>query len=155
MVIAMPQSLAKILVHGVFSTKERRLFMSDAHLRTDLHAYLGGTLATLNCQPLIVGGVEDHVHFLCALSRTITVAEMMKEVKRVSNLWIKMQHPALSAFEWQNGYGAFSIGQSQEATLRQYIANQESHHRKMTFQDEFRKMLKKYGIDFDERYVWD
>ncbi len=151
----MPQSLAKILIHGVFSTKDRRPFLSDVKLRSDLHAYMGGALATLNCQPLIVGGVEDHVHFLCVLSRTITVAEMFKETKRVSTLWLKTQHASLAGFNWQNGYGGFSIGESQVEPLRTYIANQEAHHKKMTYQDEFRRLLTKYGIDFDERYVWD
>src|SRR5271168_4882265 len=99
----MPQSLAKILVHAVFSTKERRPFLRDAALRVELHHYLGGILANLDCQPIIAGGVEDHVHLLCALSRTINVAEMIKEVKRGSSLWIKTRSNDLHDFAWQNG----------------------------------------------------
>ncbi len=103
------QSLAKILVHTVFSTKERRPFLRDQALRDQMHRYLGGILVHLECQPVIVGGVEDHVHFLCALSRTSHAAAMVKEVKRGSSLWIKTMAPGLHDFAWQNGYGIFSI----------------------------------------------
>jgi putative transposase len=98
-----PQSLAKILIHVVFSTKDRTPFLRDQPLRAELHRYLGGILTNLDCQPLIVGGVEDHVHLLCALSRTRTTAEMIKETKRASSLWIKTKDPSLRDFSWQNG----------------------------------------------------
>ena len=98
----MPQSLAKILVHTVFSTKERRPFLRDKALREELHRYLGGILSNLGCQPIIAGGVEDHVHLLCALSRTCEPAEMVKEAKRGSSLWLKTRGPDLQAFAWQN-----------------------------------------------------
>jgi putative transposase len=94
----MPQSLAKILVHTVFSTKERRPFLHDKILREELHRYLGGILTHLDCQPIIVGGVEDHVHILCALSRTCEAAEMVKEAKRGSSLWIKNQRRGFAGF---------------------------------------------------------
>jgi putative transposase len=151
----MPQSLAKILVHTVFSTKDRRPFLRDKSLRDELHRYIGGILANLDCQPIIIGGVEDHVHLLCALSRTCDAAEMVKEVKRGSSLWIKTKSPDLQDFAWQNGYGIFSIGFSQIDAVKEYIAGQEKHHRKISFQDEFRQLLKRYEIEFDERYVWD
>ncbi len=151
----MPQSLAKILVHTVFSTKERRPFLRDVTLRDQLHHYVGGILKHLDCQPVIVGGVEDHVHLLAALSRTIQAAEMVKELKRSSSLWIKEQSPSLRDFAWQNGYGVFSIGFSQIEEVRDYIASQEAHHQKLNFQDEFRLFLKRYQVPFDERYVWD
>ncbi len=151
----MSQSLAKILVHTVFSTKERCPFLRDKNLREELHHYIGGILNQLECQPIIVGGVEDHVHFLCALSRTHTAADMVKEVKRGSSLWLKSKVPDLHNFAWQNGYGIFSIGFSQIETVRDYIAGQEEHHRKVSFQDELRTLLKRYEIEFDERYVWD
>ncbi|MGD0816380.1 MAG: transposase [Verrucomicrobiota bacterium] len=151
----MSQSLAKILVHTVFSTKERRPFLRDKILRDELHCYLGGILTNLDCQPMIAGGVDDHVHLLCALSRTCEAAAMVKEVKRGSSLWIKTKGPDLQDFAWQNGYGIFSIGFSQIAPVRSYIAGQEEHHRKVSFQDEFRLLLKRYEIEFDERYVWD
>ena len=152
---AMPQSLAKIIVHTVFSTKDRRPFLRDKALREELHRYLGGILTNLDCQPLIIGGVEDHVHILSTLSRTGTAAEMVKEVKRGSSLWLKTKNPDLQDFAWQSGYGIFSLGHSQVEAVQKYIAGQEEHHRKVSFQDEFREFLKRYEIEFDERYVWD
>ena len=151
----MAQSLAKILLHTVFSTKERRAFLQDKPLRDELHRYLGGILTNLDCQPIIIGGVEDHVHLLFAHSRTATVADVVKELKRSSSVWLKAKAPALGDFAWQNGYGVFSIGQSQADDVRAYIAGQEEHHRKISFQDEFRRLLQRYEIEFDERYVWD
>ena len=149
----MAQSLGKILVHTVFSTKERRPFLRDRKLREGLHRYIGSVIAQLDCQPLIVGGVEDHVHILSTLSRTCDAAKMVKEAKRISTAWLKEQ--GLGDFAWQSGYGIFSIGVSQSAAARRYIAGQEEHHRKISFQDEFRKLLRRYEIEFDERYVWD
>jgi putative transposase len=151
----MPQSLAKILVHAVFSTKDRHPFLRESAVREELHRYIGGVLAQLDCQPVIVGGVEDHVHFLCALSRTCEAAAMIKEAKRGSSLWLKTRAPKLDDFGWQNGYGIFSVGFSQTEAVRKYIGNQAEHHRKTSFQDEFRQLLRRYEIAFDERYVWD
>lgn len=142
-------------MHVVFSTKDRRPFLRDQSLRHELHNYIGGILTNLDCQPIIVGGVEDHVHFLCAMSRTHNAAEIIKEVKRGSSLWIKTKDATLRDFSWQSGYGIFSIGFSQIEPLKKYIARQEEHHRKISFQDEFRQLLKRYQIEFDERYVWD
>ena len=149
----MPQSLGKILVHTVFSTKDRRPFLRDRQVRDELHHYFGGILANLDCQPIISGGTEDHVHILSALSRTCEAANMVKETKRVSTAWLK--ECGLGDFAWQTGYGIFSIGVSQIETVRRYIARQPEHHRKISFQDEFRKLLRRYEIAFDERYVWD
>ena len=151
----MSQSLAKILVHTVFSTKERAPFFRDKNLRNELQRYLGGILNNLDCLPIIVGGAEDHVHILSTLSRTCNAAEMVKESKRGSSVWLKTKSPALQSFAWQNGYGMFSIGFSQIEAVRNYIAGQEEHHRKISFQDEFRQLLRRYDIEFDERYVWD
>jgi putative transposase len=151
----MAQSLAKILLHLVFSTKDRRPLLEDSALRDELHRYLGGILTNLECQPLIIGGVEDHVHLLFAHNRTSTVADVVKELKRGSSVWLKTKSPMFADFAWQNGYGVFSIGQSQVEDVRTYIANQEEHHRKTSFQDEFRRLLQRYEVDFDERYVWD
>ena len=151
----MPQSLAKVLIHVVFSTKERSPFLRDTFVRSELHRYMGGVLNQLDCQSLVVGGVEDHVHALACLSRTRTLAEVVKELKRSSSLWIKEKEPALVNFAWQNGYGVFSIGYSQIAAARSYIGEQEAHHRKLSFQDEFRQFLQRYEIVYDERYVWD
>jgi REP element-mobilizing transposase RayT len=151
----MAQSLSKILAHTVFSTKDRRRFLREESLRDELHRYLGGILVKLGCQPVIVGGVEDHVHMLSTLSRTCQVAEMVKEAKRGSSLWLKTKKPDLHDFAWQNGYGAFSIGFSQIGAARKYIAGQEAHHRRVSFQDEYRDFLRRYDVEFDERYVWD
>jgi putative transposase len=151
----MSQSLAKVLVHTVFSTKHRQPFLNDAALRSEMHHYIGGILGNLECQPIIVGGVEDHVHFLCALARACDAAMMVKEVKRGSSLWIKTKGLAFSDFHWQNGYGIFSIGFSQIGAVKEYIENQAEHHRTMTFQDEYRELLRRYEIEYDERYAWD
>src|SRR5262249_12000989 len=112
-------------------------------------------LSNLGCQPIIVGGVEDHVHLLSALARTCTPAEMAKEVKRGSSLWVKSKSPRLEEFSWQNGYGMFSIEFSQIADVKKYIQGQEENHHRISFQDEFRMLLRRYEIEFDERYVWD
>jgi putative transposase len=155
MLAAMPQSLARILVPTVFSTKERRPWLREAALRQELHGYLGGILKHLDCQPIIVSGVEDPVHLLAGLARTCTAAERVKEVKRGSSLWAKQRDVRLREFGWQNGYGMFSIGASQTEDVRSYIAEQEQHHRQLSFQDEFRLLLKRYELAYDERYVWD
>jgi len=152
----MPQSLSAVYLHGVFSTKERRLFLRDVATRTELHAYLGGASRQLDCPPLIVGGVEDHVHILARFGRTITQADWIKEIKRVSSGWLKERDPASCRdFAWQAGYGVFSVSASRLDAVREYIVTQEEHHRKSTFQDEFRALLRKHGVEWDERYVWD
>jgi REP element-mobilizing transposase RayT len=151
----MSQSLAKILVHTVFSTKDRRPFLQDRALGDEMHAYLGGILSKLGCQPIIVGGVEDHVHLLCALARTCNPADLVKEVKRGSSLWIKTKAANMQEFSWQNGYGMFSIGFSQIPVVKEYIATQAEHHRRISFQDEFREILRRYEVEYDEGYVWD
>lgn len=104
---------------------------------------------------MIVGGIADHVHLLVALSRTRTAADLVKEIKRGSTTWLKTQRPDLAEFAWQTGYGIFSIGASQVPTVRRYIVNQEAHHRSMSYQDEFRQLLARYRVPFDEHYVWD
>ena len=125
--------------------------LRDLPLREELHHYLGGILANLDCQPIIVGGVEDHVHLLSALSRTCEPAAMVKEVKRGSSLWLKTKSRDLQDFAWQKGYGIFSLGFSQIESVREYIAGQEEHHCKVSFQDKFRQLLRRYEIEFDER----
>ena len=150
----MPQSLSAVYIHLVFSTKHRQPFLRDKSLREDLHAFLGGTSKTLECPPLIVGGVEDHVHLLARFGRTITQADWVKELKRVSNLWLK-EEGGIAGFAWQAGYSDFSVSQSKLEQVRRYIANQEKHHRKRSFQDEVRALLTRHRIEWDERYVWD
>jgi REP element-mobilizing transposase RayT len=151
----MPQSLSRIYLHLVFSTKNRTPYLKDKALRGKLHAYLAGTCHNLESPSLLVGGVEDHVHILCRFSKNLSVAQLVRELKRESSKWIKTLSPDLRSFHWQQGYGAFSISPSHVEILKKYIANQEEHHRRVPFQDEFRRLLKKYGIEYDERYVWD
>jgi REP element-mobilizing transposase RayT len=151
----MPQSLSAVYIHLVFSTKERRPFLRDKAIREKLHAELGGVSKTLDCPPLLIGGVEDHVHMLCRFGRTLTQAEWVKEIKRVSNAWLKKQGREYADFEWQGGYSAFSVSKSNIGQVQKYIANQEEHHRKLSFQDELLALLRKHGVEFDERYLWD
>jgi REP-associated tyrosine transposase len=149
----MPQSLSAVYIHLVFSTKERRPFLRDERIRGLLHPYLGKISKQLGCAPIITGGVEDHVHLLARFGRTITQAEWVKELKRVSNLWLKGQH-SIRDFEWQGGYADFSVSASNLERVKQYIANQQQHHRKMNFQDELRTLLRCHEIEWDERYIW-
>jgi len=151
----MPQSLSAVYIHLVFSTKDRRPFLRDKATREALHAQLGGISKRLDCPPLLVGGVEDHVHLLARFSRTITQADWVKELKRVSNSWLKDHGGDLADFAWQGGYSDFSVSQSNVERVKKYIANQEHHHRKRGFQDELRELLRKHDLEWDERYVWD
>jgi putative transposase len=151
----MAQSLARLWTHLIFSTKNRFPFLTDKVLRAEMHAYLAEMLRTHGCETLIVGGVEDHAHSLFALSRTLTIANVVKEVKRTSSGWIKESSRLLSKFRWQGGYAAFSVSQSNLDEVFRYIANQEEHHKRVTFQDEYRAFLNAYGVEYDERYVWD
>ncbi len=151
----MPQSLANVLLHIVFSTKNRQPFLREAHSREVTKAYLIGMLANLDCPSLIVEAVEDHIHILCNLSRTITIARLVQEIKVSSSARTKEEGGVAAQFAWQNGYGAFSVSQSNKEQVQRYIANQEEHHRRRTFQDELRELLRRHEIAFDERYVWD
>ena len=150
----MPQSLSAVYTHLIFSTKERYPYLTDEHIQRDLHAYLGEISKRLECPPIRVGGVEDHVHLLARFGRTITQAEWIKELKRVSNGWLKTE-AGLRHFQWQAGYADFSVSASQLETVKRYIENQKEHHRQMSYQDEVRKFLKKYSLEWDERYIWD
>lgn len=149
----MPQSLSAVYIHLVFSTKHRHPFLRDESLRKDLHSFLGGTSKKLDCPPLLVGGVADHVHLLVRFGRSITQAEWVKELKRVSNLWLK-EKGGQDNFEWQGGYADFSVSQSTLEQVKRYIAMQPEH-RRINFQDEVRALLKKHQVEWDERYIWD
>jgi REP element-mobilizing transposase RayT len=151
----MPQSLSRIVLHVTFSTKHRVPFLRNPDIRARLHAYMAGILQEIDCEPILINGVEDHVHILCNFSRTITVANFIEEVKTAPSKWMKGQGPQYEDFFWQRGYGAFSISQSDVQETRNYVAGQEEHHRRVSFQDEFRELCSKHGIKIDERYVWD
>jgi len=150
----MPQSLANILVHVIFSTKNRTAWI-DSEIEDELYPYLSSICRACHSPSHAVGGTEDHVHIALSLSRTITVAKVMEEIKRSSSKRIKTKGARYRAFAWQNGYGAFSIGQSQLPALKRYIADQKDHHRHRTFQEEFREFLERYRVKYDETYVWD
>ena len=151
----MPQSLANVLVHIVFSTKERHPFLSDPTLRVAMHKYLAAVSAELRCPVIKLGGGADHVHLRARQARTITLAGWGRELKRTSSVWVKEIPEGSKGFQWQAGYGAFSVGQSQSAAGERYIARQEAHHRRFSFQDEFRTLLDRHQLAYDERYLWD
>jgi putative transposase len=150
----MPQSLAAIYVHLVFSTKNREPSIRP-EIEDELRAYLGGVLRELESPMLCVNGTQDHIHILLRLGRKIALADLVEEIKKRSSKWIKTKGPEYRDFYWQNGYGAFSIGQSGVEDLKRYIGRQKEHHHNKSFQDEFRAFLVKYKIEFDEKYVWD
>jgi len=151
----MPQSLSQIYLHITFSTKDRKPMLRDRQLCEKAHAYLAGVCKGQDCVSLIVGGMDDHVHLLCRMSKNLPVAHLVRELKRDSSKWLKKQTARLDGFHWQSGYGAFSVSPSHVDVLKTYIANQEIHHHRESFQDEFRRLCRKYGVAIDERYVWD
>jgi putative transposase len=151
----MPQSLSAVYVHLTFSTKDRRPLLRDKPTRDALHSYLGGVSKYLDCRPIRVGGVEDHIHLLACLGRTITQADWVKELKRVSNLWLHERGSDFADFQWQGGYATFSVSQSNIEQVMRYIEGQEEHHRKVGFQEELRALLLRHELKWDENYVWD
>ena len=150
----MPQSLARLHIHLVFSTKNREPLITD-NIRGHLHAYMATVLQNLGCAPVLINSVDDHVHLLFDLARTVAVSQAVEDVKTSSSKWIKTQESALAGFAWQAGYGAFSVSESNVPKVANYIRDQEEHHRVKTFQEEYREFLSKHKIQFDERYVWD
>ena len=148
----MPQSLARIGVHLVFSTKNRESLIAP-EVRPELFTYLAGTLNAIDCPAIEVGGVGDHVHLLFVLSKTLALSKAVEEVKKESSKWAKGKvHPR---FYWQGGYGAFSVSASNEPQVIVYIKSQEEHHRERTFQDEVRDLMHMTGQPLDERYFWE
>jgi REP element-mobilizing transposase RayT len=150
----MPQSHGLLLVHIVFSTKSRAPVLTP-QIRPRLHAYLGTITRNLDCEDYRTGGTADHVHLAIRISRILTVAKLVEELKTTSSKWLKLQSPILANFAWQRGYAAFTLAPTGLLGLMDYIDNQHEHHRTKTFQDEYRTTLTDHGIDYDERYVWD
>ncbi len=150
----MPQSLANVIIHLVFSTKDHAPVLPPAMLAS-LHAYLATVVRSSGCDCLRAGGVADHVHLAIRLPRTETIAKLVEEVKTSSSRWLKEQLPELAGFSWQRGYGVFSVGPADLDALLNYIDRQEEHHRTRTFQEEYRAFLAKYKVEHDERYMWD
>jgi REP element-mobilizing transposase RayT len=150
----MAQSLSVNLVHLIYSTKHREARLLDT-IRPKLFAYQAGIYKASDSPAITIGGTDDHVHALFMLSKNLALCDLIEEVKKGSSKWLKTQGSEFAEFHWQNGYGAFSLSQSHVARARSYIDGQAEHHRTVTFQDEFRLFLKRYRVEYDERYVWD
>ena len=150
----MAQSLANILIHIIFSTKKRQSMILP-EIMPELYTYMTGIARVKKSEVHEIGGVEDHVHLLVSLPRTLPLSKLVEDVKKGSSKWIKTKGKPYTNFAWQNGYGAFSIGQSTYEDLRKYIQTQKDHHKNISFQDEYRAFLKKYRIVYDEKHVWD
>ena len=151
----MSQSLARVVVHIVFSTKYRRPWLEDKLIQDELYKYLAQILIRIECPAITIGGAADHLHILCNLSRKIAIMDLLEELKSSSSKWIKTKGNEFQDFSWQGGYGIFSVSESKVPDVREYIDNQEQHHKRMTFQEEFRLLCQRHGIEIDERYVWD
>ena len=149
----MGQSLSKVYVHITFSTKNRHPFI-DENVKKELFEYIGGVCKGLECNPVRVGGHKDHIHILCTLSKKISQMKLLEEVKKQSSKWIKSKGKQYHDFYWQDGYGIFSVNPSETDVVTQYIDNQDKHHTEKSFKDELRSFLRKYNIDFDEKYIW-
>jgi REP element-mobilizing transposase RayT len=150
----MPQSFASLHVHIVFSTKRRERWLNE-ELYPRLFEYIGGILRAHSCPLVAAGGAEDHIHLLTSLSRTNSVADVVRLVKSNSSGWIHEMLPDMSLFQWQQGYGAFAVSASNIEAVKAYCENQADHHRGRSFQDEFRELLRRHGLEWNERYVWD
>jgi REP element-mobilizing transposase RayT len=150
----MPQSLSHVLVHLIFSTKDRRPFLNDT-IRVEMNTYLASVLNSSDNICVRIGGVADHVHIALFIARTESIAKIMERLKVSSSKWIKTKGPEFSRFSWQRGYAAFSVSPSDLTALVEYIDAQATHHQRRDFQAEMRAMFAKYGVEFDEKYVWD
>jgi putative transposase len=150
----MPHTYTNLLVHALFSTKGRKPLLGP-EINTTLFSYMGGILTQLKCKPVLINGPSDHVHLLFVLPTTLCLADLMEKLKAGSSKWVKDKWPHRRGFTWQEGYTAFSVSQSNLEKVKDYIARQEEHHRKLTFQEEVLALLKKHGIDYDPRYIFD
>ena len=149
----MSHTYSNLLTHVVFSTHERAPYIADA-IRDDLYAYMGGIVRELRGTAIVIGGTNDHVHMLLRLPCEMAIADCLRLVKTNSSRWVHEKWPERRTFAWQTGYGAFSVSESGYSRVVEYIRGQEGHHRKMSFRDEFILLLRKHGIEFDERYLW-
>ena len=150
----MPHSFTHILIHYIFSTKDRQPFLTD-DIRTRIFEYMGGIARKNDIQPQIIGGVEDHVHMLVLLPKTLSIAKAIQLIKGGTSKWIHDEFPQLQHFAWQIGYGVFSVSLSNRENVMHYIKHQKEHHRKKTFKEEFIEFLKAHNIEYDEQYIWD
>ena len=149
----MAQTLSKIYLHIVFSTKNRKNLI-DKDIEMRLYAYVSELSKEINCNVLAIGGTENHLHVLSTISRNISVSDYVKKIKSGSSGWIKSQSIKYNSFYWQNGYGVFSVSESMLERTKNYIFNQKSHHRKISFKDEYLRLLDKHQIGYDENFLW-
>ena len=152
--IEMPQSLVRILIHVVFSTKYR-VDSIVPEIENDLFGYVHGIVENNKSRLIAANGTANHVHLLISLGKTVDISQLIGDIKRDSSKWIKTKDAQFADFYWQEGYGAFSVGQTEDETVVKYIQNQKEHHKNKDYKTEFRGFLKKYNVEFDERYVWD
>ncbi|EKU91363.1 hypothetical protein HMPREF9447_01553 [Bacteroides oleiciplenus YIT 12058] len=149
----MSQSLNKIYTHIIFSTKNREDILPLTNL-DNIHRYIEGIINRNLCKSIIVGGTANHIHILCELASTVSIAMLLQEIKRSSSKWIKNEYPKLQYFAWQNGYAAFSVSQSKVAAVTHYICKQQEHHQKKSFREELIDFLKSYHVEYNEEYLW-
>lgn len=150
----MSHSLNKIYIHTTFSTKGR-VHLLNEQISTELYSYIGGICNALECYPVKIGGTSNHIHCLNLLSKKITLIKFIEEIKKSSSKWIKTKDDKLRNFYWQYGYGSFSVNPSEIDIVVDYIDNQREHHKKHTFEEEFLAFLRKYNVEFEEKYIWD
>ena len=148
----MSQSYVQFYAHVVFHTKNNKKSIGE-DVRNELYSYIGGILKNIKSYPIIIGGISDHVHMLCTLPKTMSLADLTEEVKKSSSKWIKTKGKKYETFYWQDGYGGFSVSSFHVNVIKRYIANQEQHHKKTSFLEEYKKLLEEYGIDYEEKYL--
>ena len=149
----MPNSYSSIYIQSVFAVKYRKAVI-DKKWKNDLYAVMGNLFKQNNCLPLAINGIEDHVHCFYKLGRTVSIAEVLKNVKGKSSKWINDSNLTPGKFVWQTGYGSFSYGQSDYNRIVEYVRNQEQHHKRTTFNEEYRNLLREFEIDFDDEYLF-
>ena len=149
----MSQSLSKLFIHIIFHIKTTSVKIRKED-KNNLYAYIGAVIKSKDSIPIIINGTDNHIHILCIMSKNITLAKLVEEIKGNSSRWIKSLHPYYGGFAWQGGYGVFSVSSSLHDRTKRYIERQEEHHEKMSFQEEYRMFLKKYNVEYDEQFVW-
>ena len=149
----MSKTFTPIYYHLVFSTKNRENHLTS-QIQQELYTYMCGIMKNDQGFVYVLGGRPDHIHLLCSIPPKIAVSKILQSIKGASSSWIHKKFPSLSFFQWQSGYGVFSVSHSQKENVSRYILTQEEHHRNMSFQDEFRSLLKKHGISYDEKFIW-
>ena len=150
----MSQSLSRLYVHVIFHVKNNDILIKKED-RTELYAYMRGIITNNKSIPILINGVGNHVHILCVMSKNIALSKLVEEIKRYSSRWIKTKGSYYYNFAWQGGYAGFSVSQSLHDRTKKYIANQEEHHKKMNFKEEYLLFLKEYGVVYNEGYLWE